>query len=172
MSDSGMRVTYSEVVNVVENEYAEIDEVYHGYHGVAVIRWTIDWKSYTKMAKTGKVWADMEDYDAFDRYVVVCTIECMGGVECEGKGYILGTHTSSCPCKRDVTKMDKEKYTISDAQGYPIAFANTPTGATRKANKAVKDHSVVYVQWRRASDGCVGYLNQDGNHAVVGRMWE
>jgi hypothetical protein len=29
----------------------------------------------------------------------------------------------------------------------------------------------VFVSWFRASDGCHGYLNPDGNHDIEGQAW-
>jgi len=33
------------------------------------------------------------------------------------------------------------------------------------------DRCNVFVTWRRASDGQVGYLNADGNHEITGKAW-
>lgn len=63
----------------------------------------------------------------------------------------------------------------------PVGYADwngTPVGVSKKqaimfAETAADNYpnDRVFVSWGRASDGQQGYLNRDGNHAIVGKAW-
>lgn len=65
-------------------------------------------------------------------------------------------------------------YTVTQGDNpYPLAHAATPIGITRKANRIMAETGEgVWVSWRRASDGCVGGLDQDGGHTPTGQLWD
>lgn len=53
------------------------------------------------------------------------------------------------------------------------AEARTKTAAVKRAKTTVDefpDH-VVFVTWFRSSDGQMGYINPNGDHAIIGISW-
>jgi hypothetical protein len=43
--------------------------------------------------------------------------------------------------------------------------------AEKEARKS-SEYDLIFVSWYRKSDGQHGYLNPDGNHAIIGKSWK